>query len=916
MKPAAQLVLPTLVLAALAGSWSAVPLFAQQGTITGTILSEETAEPISGADVSIVGTARGVVTNDRGEFRLVAPPGIHTLRVRSFAYRETEQRVTIEPGEEIEVDFRLASAPFQTDEIVAIGSRTLRTETETAVPVDVLTSEEIEISGQTEVNQLLAVALPSFNASHQTIADGTDHINPASLRGLGPDQVLVLVNGKRRHSSALVHVNGTFGRGTVGVDLNAIPTAAIKRIEVLRDGASAQYGSDAISGVVNIVLEDQTDALEIDAQAGRTGEGDGDQFKVDANYGFKLGERGFFNVTGMYLDRERTDRSDPWTADIFPGITGAEATDAELRSRGLTREDFVSKTGQGAALVGMAFWNSVYPLSGNAELYSFGGLSHREGAANGFYRLPNQVAQSVPEIYPNGFLPEINPKIDDFAGSAGIRGMRSGWDMDFSVTHGRNSFLFNVDNSVNASIGPSSPTTFDAGNLFFRQTVGNLDVLRLLDTGGALKSLSLVLGSEYRVENYEIEAGQPESYLLGNGGDIAGVDFDTTATGAPKAAGSQVFPGFQPANEVDRFRTNISGYVGLESELSDRLLLDVGGRLENYSDFGTTVTGKIAGRYQVADPFALRGAVSTGFRAPSLHQFWFNNVSTQFLFDAETGTLEPVQVVTTNNLSQVTRAFGVPDLDEETSINVSAGFITQPMPNLSITADFYRIDIDDRIVLTSLFSNSNPIVAGILEPFSREGVSQAQFFANAVDTKTQGIDIVVSYATQMGVGTLDLSGAVNFTDTEVERINVPAEMAQIFAGGDLEAVRSTLFNREERNRLETALPREKLNLSARYTQGLFSLYGAAAFFGEIEYRPTNTDLDEDFGAKTIFDADLSYQIFPGVRLSVGGNNVFNTFPDEHEKDPNIDRGRFPFSRRVTQFGSNGGFYYGRIRLTL
>ncbi|CAN5173542.1 hypothetical protein BH18GEM1_BH18GEM1_14360 [soil metagenome] len=357
----------------------------------------------------------------------------------------------------------------------------------------------------------------------------------------------MLVNGKRRHSSALVHVNGTFGRGTVGVDLNAIPTAAIKRLEVLRDGASAQYGSDAISGIINLVLEDQTEALKIDAQAGQTGEGDGNQFKVDANYGFEIGDRGFFNVTGSYLDRDRTNRSDPWTADIFPGITGTEATDAELRLRGLTREDFASKTGQGAALVGIAFWNSMYPISTNAELYSFGGLSHREGAATGFYRLPNQQAQVVPEIFPNGFLPQINPKIDDVAASAGVRGTRGGWDMDFSVTHGRSSFLFNIDNSVNASIGPSSPTSFDAGKLSFGQTVGNLDVVRLLDTGGAVKSLSLVLGSEYRVENYEIEAGQPESYLLGNGGDIAGVDFDTTSTGAPKAAGSQVFPGFQPA---------------------------------------------------------------------------------------------------------------------------------------------------------------------------------------------------------------------------------------------------------------------------------------------------------------------------------------------------------------------------------
>ncbi len=886
---------------------------AQQGVIVGTITTGE-GEVIPGADVSIVGTARGAVTNNLGEYRLSAPSGVYTLRARSFAHQSAEQQVIVEPDQTISVDFTLAPAPLLAEQIVAIGSRTTRSEVDTPVPVDVLSSEEIKISGQTEVNQLLAVAIPSFNASHQTISDGTDHINPASLRGLGPDQVLVLVNGKRRHPSALVHVNGTFGRGTVGVDLNGIPTAAIKRIEVLRDGASAQYGSDAISGVINIVLEDQVEALQIDVQGGGTGEGDGEQLKVDANYGFSIGDNGYFNVTGMYLDRNRTDRSNPWTGDIFPGIEGTAATDAELSRRGLTRRDFSMKTGQGEALVGMGFWNSVYPISQSAEVYAFGGLSHREGFATGFYRLPNQPERVVPEIYPNGFLPQINPKINDAQFTGGVRGSRNGWDMDFSVTHGRNSFLFNVENSNNASIGPSSPTTFDAGELKFEQTVGNLDIVRLIDTGGAVKSASLVLGGEYRLENYEIAAGQPESYLLGNGGDEPGVDFVTLPNGQPKDPGSQVFPGFQPANEVDRFRTSIGGYVGLETELSEQFLLDVGGRFENYSDFGSTQTGKIAARYQVTPEVGIRGAVSNGFRAPSLQQFWFNNVSIQFLSTPE--GLEPTRVLTSNNASPVTKAFGVPDLKDETSVNISAGVTVRPQPNLSITADFYRIDIDDRIVLTSRFDSGDPIVAQILQPFERDGVGAAQFFANAVDTETQGVDFVVSYATQVGLGTLDLSGSLNFTDTEVKRTNVPAEMAQIFAGGDLDAVRSTLFNREERNRLESALPTEKLNLSARYTQGPLSLYGAAAFFGEIEYRPTNPDNDETFGAKTIFDMDISYELTKGVRVAFGANNLFNTFPDEHQKDANLSNGRFVYSRRVTQFGSNGGFYYGRIRLTL
>jgi iron complex outermembrane receptor protein len=904
--------LSSVVLASLLALIPAETL-AQQGTIVGKITTEE-GEAIPGADVSIVGTARGAVTNNLGEYRLPAPSGIYTLRARSFAHQSAEQQVIVEPDQTTTIDFALAPAPLLAEQIVAIGSRTTRSEVDTPVPVDVISAEEIEISGQTEVNQLLAVAIPSFNASHQTISDGTDHINPASLRGLGPDQVLVLVNGKRRHPSALVHVNGTFGRGTVGVDLNGIPTASIKRIEVLRDGASAQYGSDAISGVINIVLEDQVDALQIDVQGGGTGEGDGEQLKVDANYGFPIGDNGYFNVTGMYLDRNRTDRSDPWTGDIFPGIEGTSATDAELSRIRMTRRDFSMKTGQGEALVGMGFWNSVYPISDSAEVYGFGGLSHREGFATGFYRLPNSEARVVPEIFPNGFLPQINPKINDAHFTGGVRGSRSGWDMDFSVTHGRNSFLFNVENSNNASIGPSSPTTFDAGELKFEQTVGNLDIVRLIDTGGAVKSASLVLGGEYRLENYEIAAGQAESYLLGNGGDEPGVDFVTLPDGQPKDPGSQVFPGFQPTNEVDRFRTSIGGYIGLETELSDQFLLDVGGRFENYSDFGSTATGKIAARYSVNEQVAIRGAVSNGFRAPSLQQFWFNNVSIQFLTTPD--GLEPTRVLTSNNASPVTKAFGVPDLQEETSVNISAGVTIRPQPNLSITADFYRIDIDDRIVLTSRFDSGDPIVAQILQPFERDGVGAAQFFANAVDTDTQGVDFVVAYATEVGLGTLDLTGSLNFTDTEVQSTNVPAEMAQIFAGGDLDAVRSTLFNREERNRLESALPSEKLNLSARYTQGPFSLYGAAAFFGEIEYKPTNSDNDETFGAKTIIDMDISYELAKGVRVAFGANNLFNTFPDEHQKDANLSNGRFVYSRRVTQFGSNGGFYYGRIRLTL
>ena len=891
-------------------------VFAQQrGTIKGTVVSVETSEPLPGANVFLVGTVRGSSTNSEGVYQIRTQPGAYTVRTSFVGYETVEKNVTVRAGEEATVNFQLVTgAVLLGDELVVIGSRTARTAIETPVPMDIISATEIRETGLTEVNQILALVAPSFNASHQTIGDGTDHINPASLRGLGPDQVLVLVNGKRRHSSALVHVNGTFGRGTVGVDLNSIPTSAIKRIEVLRDGAAAQYGSDAIAGVINIVLKDRTDNFEVTGMVGETGEGDGEQVRTDINYGFQVGERGFFNVTAEFLDRTRTNRSDTWTGAVFTSDRASD--DAIIAGRGLSRDDFTMKTGMGNATVGHAFFNTVVPLTESSEFYAFGGLSHRKGEATGFFRLPIQEERVVPEIYPNGFLPEIHTEIDDGSFSAGVRGNTAGWDIDLAVTRGGNSFQFNIENTNNASLGASSPTSFDAGRLNFRQTTGNLDLVRPIDTKGEFKSLSLVLGGEFRIENYEIEAGEDGSWQLGNGGDTPGVDFDTTSTGGPKNPGSQVFPGFQPANEVNRFRNSISAYVGLESQITDEFLVDVGGRFENYSDFGNTVIGKVAARYEVAKDFAFRGAVSTGFRAPSLHQFWFNNVSIQFVIDPVTGELEPSRVLTSNNLSQVTKAFGIPVLKEETSLNISAGFTARPIRNLSLTADFYRITIDDRIVLTSRFSDSDPIVATLLAPFANLGVGAAQFWANAVDTKTNGLDVVVAYVTKLGQGSLNLTGSVNFTSTEVERTNIPQSVADKFAGGDLDAVRTTLFNREERNRLETALPKQKGTVSAKYAIDRFGIVARAIYYGKIQYKPTNSDNDETFGAKILLDLDLSYELLQGLRLSVGANNILDTFPDKHTKDANLSNGRFIYSRRVTQFGMNGGFYYGRLSLNL
>ncbi|GMQ80923.1 MAG: TonB-dependent receptor [Rhodothermia bacterium] len=889
---------------------------AQDGTITGTVTEADSQSPLPGANIGVVGTLIGTTSGTDGSYSLSVPSGAVRIRVSFIGFATVEQDVTVASGETVRVNFSLAVSVAEFGEdLIVLGSRTQRTAVDTPVPVDVIPASVLERQGVTELNQALTMLAPSFNASHQTISDGTDHINPASLRGLGPDQVLVLLNGKRRHTSALVNVNGTFGRGTVGVDLNAIPMSAVERIEVLRDGAAALYGSDAIAGVINIVLKEQTEDILVNIGTGVTGESDGEQTQISANYGFRIGDGGFFNVTGEYMDRNRTDRSAPWEGDIFPGISGESGTNAELSRRGLTRRDFSMKTGQGFANTGAVFFNMAVPLRGTAEFYASGGTSHRKGAATGFYRLPNSEARVNLNVYPNGFLPEIHSEISDYSLTAGIQGTLNDWIVDLSTTTGGNSFVFNIENTINASIGEASPVSFDAGTISFDQTTGNLDLIRSIDAGDSFKSVALALGAEFRVENYQIEAGQFESYSLGNGGDIPGVDFDTTAAGGPKNPGSQVFAGFQPSNEVDRYRYSYSVYADLETEVDDQLMVDVAGRYEAYGDFGETLNGKIAARYEFKDNFAVRGAVSSGFRAPSLHQIWFNNVSIQFVLN-DANELVPARVLSANNLDPVTKAFGVPNLKEETSINVSAGFTARPIPKLSISADLYMVNIDDRIVLSSRFTNSDPTAADILAPFARLGVSQAQFFANAVNTETKGVDIVAAYTTDAGPGTVTVTGAANFTKTEVTATNIPQKMADIFSGGDVEGVRTTLFNREERNRLETALPREKGNVSVRYSQGPISVLVRANYFGSIEYRPTNMNNDETFSEKVLLDLNVSYDVYPGATLTVGGNNILNTFPDKHQLAANRSNGRFIYSRRVTQFGMNGGFYYAKLSLKL
>jgi iron complex outermembrane receptor protein len=886
--------------------------------LRGVVTAEAGGAPQPGASVTIPAIGAVAVTDERGEYTLAVPPGTYTVRVESPGAFPLEKTITV--GEVPAVlDFRVAEDQLG-EVITIIGSRTPRSRLETSVPVDVITNEVITESSHTEMNQILNTIAPSFNASRLSVVDGTDHIDPADLRGLGPEHVLVLINGKRLHQSSLINV---YNGGTVGVDLNAIPTNAIARIEVLRDGAASQYGSDAIAGVINIVLKETVDVTDFYAMVGSTASNDGQQFKLGANTGAKLGDRGFVNVTGEFFARGRTNRAKPWPDDIFPGISGQEDTDAELKRRGLTRASFKMDVGQAGALVGTTFLNAGYKLDDVFELHAQGGYTYRHGNASGFYRFPTAEKQVDLSVYPNGFLPEINPVMNAWTATAGVRAKKGPMDGDLSLTYGGDTFHFFVDNSINASLGPASPTHFDAGRLKYDQTSLNLDgVWHLIQ--GAHQSVSVVGGAETRLETYGIKAGQPESYELGP---------VTTADGTPKIPGSQVFPGFRPTDASDNNRLSEAVYGGIETQPFARANIDAGARFEHYSDFGNTVTGKLAGRLAVIksadNEVAVRGSVSNGFRAPGLQQIWYSTIATQFFADEKTGKTMPNNLLVSPNQSDVTAAFGVPRLKEETSINVSGGLTTRLFSNLSLSADYFRVAIKDRVVLSGLFSNDDKIigeqVTEIVRPF--DGVTKTQFFVNAVDTTTNGVDIVLDYSLRLPAGSLKLTAAANYTKTTVDDVRVPQSMKDKFpVDGGAQRVSDVFLGRYGRNRFEDLLPQKKGTVGVRWDMRGWSAGVRTNYFGRTKYHsdeksmetaPGRDDgefLDESFGARITVDVDVGYRI-GGLWWSVGANNVFNNFPDELKRPENRNSDSFLYSPvgvpAGAPYGTDGAFYYVR-----
>ncbi|MFV1468214.1 MULTISPECIES: TonB-dependent receptor plug domain-containing protein [Idiomarina] len=761
--------------------------------------------------------------------------------------------------------------------IQVVGSRlSMRTATDGSAPVDIISGEDLAATGITETAKALQYAVPSFNYPSSSVTDGTDAVRPASLRGLSPDHTLVLINGKRRHSSALVHLNGTTGRGSSNVDLNAIPIAAIKRIEVLRDGAAALYGSDAIAGVINIVLKDNDSGGSANFQAGQTHKGDGEQWKLSASSGFSIGDDGAFTLSGELHHKNRTNRAGNDPRQQYPELPSGGL---DPREETFDRQSF--HVGD-AEYENAALFANLDIGIGDGSFYAFGGISDRTSESGAFYRRALQ-SNTLTEIYPDGFLPILAPDVNDYSAYAGYEWAAGEWTLDFSGGYGFSKFQYNVENSLNASLGPDlTPTSFEAGTLENSETNLTFDAQRFIPFANN-SELSLAMGISYRENSYEVIAGDEASYINGGYQDRPG--------------GSQGFTGFTPESAVDESRDNLGVYVEAENQLTTDFMWGAAIRHEDYSDFGNNTSWKLSGRYDLTDRVAVRGAINTGFRAPSVQQLYFTNISTLFV-DRGDG-LEPEQSGTFNNISPVTQALGIGDLQPEESESVSLGMVWNGYDGLAITVDAFQIEIEDRIILSGDVSPvDSPAVEEALATTSAEN---ARFFLNAVDTTTKGLDIVASKTFGVGAyGDLKAQLAYGYNNTEIDSINLP----QLLDGLD-----DVLFDSDEQIRMTRSTPDHSGSIGLTHTKGKWTSNVQFSYFGN--YSIGYTSGTETYGPNWITDVTVNYQWNDALALRVGAQNLFSEYPDERAEG-NQFNGIFKYPLTNSPIGFNGGYFYSEV----
>ncbi len=785
--------------------------------------------------------------------------------------------------------------PSTLDTIVITGTRVSdRTVAESTSPIDIITPAALEATGTAELATALSRALPSLNFPRPAITDGTDAVRPAQLRGLAPDQVLVLVNGKRRHTTALINLNSSQGRGSSPVDLNAIPIASIQRIEVLRDGASAQYGSDAIAGVINIVLKGSGEGGSIALRGGQYRLGDGQQVQLSGDAGFKLGASGFVHLTGQAGHQDNTNRARPFTLPPA-GLSPPQA--APIPAIRPPLDQVVQRYGDPEVDQGALSYNAEFSPGKSFTLYSFGNVSKRDVVSNGFFRTAGD-ARNNPSIYPNGFLPQINNVSDDRAFVLGLKGSTAnGWDIDLSYNFGQNQLTFDILNTLNRSLGAASQTKFFAGALEVTQNVFNLDAKHAFNVGWLKSPINFAVGAEWRGEKFDQTAGEPNSYA--DTGLLIPVPGSTTGATQRAAGGSQVFPGFRPSDAGQNDRNSYSLYADIEANFSDKFSAGLAGRYENYSDFGTTTSGKLSARYAFTDKVALRGTVSTGFRAPSLQQQFFQSTATNFIGGV------PFDVRTFAVVNPTAIALGAEPLKAEESTSYGLGLVLQPLDALYLTVDAYRIDIADRVSLSE--NLIGPAVMTFLQNRNIFGVTGGRYFTNAVDTKTTGIDVIGTYRWAVTSGKVDLTAGYNYSKTEIEKIapNPP----QLTSGG----LNLQRIGRVEQGRITVGAPRDKLFLGGVWTTGNWAFSSAATRYGEftVLFDPvaTTPTRDQTFGSEWTLDLSARYKL-NNWDFTLGADNVLNSYPDDQIYQ-NATFGQLPYSA-ASPFGFNGVFMYARI----
>jgi iron complex outermembrane receptor protein len=893
-------------------SFFSVCSIAQNGIINGMVKDGETALP--SATISIAN--KSILTNSRGEFSIALKPGTYMILVTHAGYKSIEQSFTLNANETRSLEFAMIRQE-QMDEIVVLGSRSFiqRSNLNTAVPVDLISGKQLKQTGHLSLIQMMSFVAPSLNTSRQNLWE------PVTLRGLGPDHMLILLNGSRHHNTAYVNndaIRGTLGVGAVGNDLSAIPFSAIEKIEILRDGASAQYGSDAIGGVMNIILKETTGKTSMNLQLGQQYKGDGESIVFGINRGIKLnkkglpaGRHGIMNFSGDFRYRMPTHRGGEYMGTVYyniPANASARVRDSittldnsKIAERGFSRKTPVSNDGN-IKLSGFGILiNGAYPVNRKVELFWTVSINYRYVVNQGAYRFPKTISQVNTDLFPDGFKSEPLINSRNISAIAGVKGKtNTEWNWEWRSSYGENSNTQRGRNTNNASqffLGANAPIKFYGGKPIFRQQINTISFAKdVAKKTASVKTFNIGLGAEHRYENFRTLEGE----------EAAWKDYDSTGIRLGGAPGSG---GIRPEDIVNESRNITALYVDLESDINEKFLINVAGRYEYYSDFGSNLAGKIAMRYKFSPRVSIRSSLSNGYHAPALQQTYLTQTSSTAWKNIG-GINYPVTNGIFPNNSVITKAFGVRPLQPEKAINVSTGFTSTLSPHLNITVDGYWIQIKNRIVLSGIFDKSNPDVNTIL--INRPDIDQVRFMTNAINTRTRGIDIVMNGNWKVNKGNLGLIAAANFTRTTLFG---PIQTTDKLAANS--SNENILFNREEREKIEHSQPASKIILSANYNKGKVGMLIRSTRFGEtsVVLNSANTAQDEFFSAKIFTDINFNYSPKTWLTITAGINNVFDVYPDPVKNPINQNQGILIYSNQGTPYGYNGGYYFVTITLS-